>query len=230
MNSTTSLAAPKPIPAATQIVSRPAVGVVDTPRRVVAAFDELFGGYHASAVDVLERTFSEIGSYDDLVLVRDIPFYSHCEHHMMPFVGRAHVAYLPHRRVVGISKLARVVDAYAKRLQIQEKMTAQIANTISDVLEPRGTAVVIEAAEICIVAEPPADLRHSEPSLEWLVRCELAEKFGEGIGTFSAGFDDRPYCNQATQHRRLAVAHDLLFESFAVDAFIFDNGLHDPLG
>ena len=97
-------------------------GLVDTPRRVVAAYDELFGGYHASPVDVLDRTFSEIGTYDDLVLVRDIPFYSHCEHHIMPFVGRAHVAYLPVERVVGLSKIARLIDVYARRMQTQEHL------------------------------------------------------------------------------------------------------------
>jgi GTP cyclohydrolase I len=125
-------------------------GLVDTPRRVVAAFDELFGGYHASAVDVLERTFSEIGSYDDLVLVRDIPFYSHCEHHMMPFVGRAHVAYLPVERVVGLSKIARLIDVYARRLQTQEHLNSQIITAIDEVLKPRGVAVMLEAEHTCM--------------------------------------------------------------------------------
>jgi len=125
-------------------------GLVDTPRRVVAAFDELFGGYHASAVDVLERTFSEIGSYDDLVLVRDIPFYSHCEHHMMPFVGRAHVAYLPVQRVVGLSKIARLIDVYARRLQTQEHLNSQIITAIDEVLKPRGVAVMLEAEHTCM--------------------------------------------------------------------------------
>ena len=125
-------------------------GLVDTPRRVVAAFDELFGGYHASAVDVLERTFSEIGSYDDLVLVRDIPFHSHCEHHIMPFVGKAHIAYVPVERVVGLSKLARLVDVYARRLQTQEHMTSQIATAIEEILSPRGVAVMLEAEHMCM--------------------------------------------------------------------------------
>ena len=125
-------------------------GLIDTPRRVVAAFDELFGGYHASAVDVLERTFSEIGSYDDLVLVRDIPFYSHCEHHMMPFVGRAHVAYLPVERVVGLSKIARLIDVYARRLQTQEHLNSQIITAIDEVLKPRGVAVMLEAEHTCM--------------------------------------------------------------------------------
>ena len=109
-----------------------------------------FAGYHVDPVALLERTFEEVEGYDEIVLLRDIRFESVCEHHMAPIVGRAHVAYLPGRRVVGISKLARVVDAFAKRLQIQEKLTAQIANTINDVLQPRGTAVVLEAAHQCM--------------------------------------------------------------------------------
>ena len=129
--------------------SRPR-GLRDTPRRVVDAFREFFAGYQADPVDILRRTFEETDGYDEMVLLRDIRFESHCEHHLAPIIGRAHVAYLPHHRVVGISKLARVVDIYARRLQIQEKMTAQIANTISDILEPKGVAVVIEAAHQCM--------------------------------------------------------------------------------
>ena len=125
-------------------------GLIDTPGRVVRAFEEFFGGYAIDPVALLERTFEETDGYDEIVLLRDIRLESHCEHHMVPIIGRAHVAYLPHRRVVGISKLARVVDAYARRLQIQEKLTAQIANTIQQVLEPRGVAVVIEAAHQCM--------------------------------------------------------------------------------
>lgn len=125
-------------------------GLRDTPRRVVDSFREFFAGYEADPVDILRRTFEETEGYDEIVLLRDIRFESHCEHHLAPIVGRAHVAYLPHRRVVGISKLARVVDIYARRLQIQEKMTAQIANTLNDILEPKGVAVVIEAAHQCI--------------------------------------------------------------------------------
>jgi GTP cyclohydrolase I len=125
-------------------------GLRDTPRRVVDAFREFFAGYEADPVEILRRTFEETDGYDEIVLLRDIRFESHCEHHLAPIIGRAHVAYLPHRRVVGISKLARVVDAYARRLQIQEKMTAQIANAISDILEPKGVAVVIEAAHQCM--------------------------------------------------------------------------------
>jgi GTP cyclohydrolase I len=123
---------------------------VDTPARVTRAFEEFFSGYEIDPVALLERTFEETDGYDEIVLLRDIRLESHCEHHMVPIIGRAHVAYLPHHRVVGISKLARVVDAYARRLQIQEKLTAQIANTIQQVLEPRGVAVVIEAAHQCM--------------------------------------------------------------------------------
>lgn len=125
-------------------------GLLDTPSRVARAYEEFFEGYNIDPVNLLERTFEETDGYDEIVLLRDIRLESHCEHHMVPIIGRAHVAYLPHRRVVGISKLARVVEAYAKRLQIQEKLTAQIANTIQEVLEPRGVAVVIEAAHQCM--------------------------------------------------------------------------------
>ncbi len=125
-------------------------GLIDTPARVARAYEEFFVGYGVDPVALLERTFEETDGYDEIVLLRDIRLESTCEHHMAPIIGRAHVAYLPHRRVVGISKLARVVDAYAKRLQIQEKLTAQIANTIQQVLEPRGVAVVIEAAHQCM--------------------------------------------------------------------------------
>jgi GTP cyclohydrolase I len=125
-------------------------GLLDTPDRVVRSYDEFFGGYHEDPVSMLERTFSETDGYDEIVLLRNIGFVSHCEHHMAPIIGHAHVAYLPRTRVVGISKLARVVEAYARRLQIQEKMTAQIANIINEVLEPRGVAVMIEAAHQCM--------------------------------------------------------------------------------
>ena len=125
-------------------------GLIDTPSRVVRAYEEFFEGYTIDPVNLLERTFEETDGYDEIVLLRDIRLESHCEHHVVPIIGRAHVAYLPHRRVVGISKLARVVEAYAKRLQIQEKLTAQIANTIQEVLQPKGVAVVIEAAHQCM--------------------------------------------------------------------------------
>ena len=125
-------------------------GLLGTPSRVVRSYEEFFAGYGIDPVALLERTFEETDGYDEIVLLRDIRVESYCEHHMVPIIGRAHVAYLPHRRVVGISKLARVVDAYAKRLQIQEKLTAQIANTINEVLQPRGVAVVIEAGHQCM--------------------------------------------------------------------------------
>ena len=125
-------------------------GLTDTPARVVKAYEEFFSGYALDPVALLQRTFEEVEGYDEMVLLRDIRFESHCEHHMAPIIGKAHVAYLPRNRVVGISKLARLVEAYAKRLQVQETMTAQIAGTISDVLRPKGVAVVIEAAHQCM--------------------------------------------------------------------------------
>ena len=125
-------------------------GLVGTPDRVVRSYEEFFAGYHEDPQEILRRTFEETEGYDEMVVLRDIRLESHCEHHMVPIIGRAHVAYLPDRRVVGISKLARVVEIYARRLQIQEKMTAQIANKIDEVLRPRGVAVVVEAAHQCM--------------------------------------------------------------------------------
>jgi len=125
-------------------------GLLATPERVVRAYEEWFGGYEIDPVDLLQRTFEETEGYDEMVVLRDIRFESHCEHHMAAIIGKAHVAYLPNRRVIGISKLARLIEVYSKRLQIQEKMTAQIANTLNDVLQPKGVAVVIEAAHQCM--------------------------------------------------------------------------------
>ena len=125
-------------------------GLVDTPARVAKAFEDWFSGYGQDPEEYLTRTFEEIEGYDDMVILRDIRFESHCEHHLAPIIGRVHVGYLPTKRVVGISKLARVVEAYARRLQVQEKMNAQIANTIQKVLQPKGVAVVIEAAHQCM--------------------------------------------------------------------------------
>ena len=125
-------------------------GLLDTPRRVTKAFNEYFSGYHEDPAETLSRTFTEVGGYDDIVMLRDIEFTSHCEHHIAPFVGRAHVAYLPTEQVVGISKLARVVEIFARRLQTQETMTAQIANSICASLKPRGSAVMIEAVHTCM--------------------------------------------------------------------------------
>jgi len=125
-------------------------GLLGTPGRVVRAYEEFFRGYAEDPVELLHRTFAEVEGYDEIVVLKDIRFESHCEHHLAPIIGKAHVAYLPSNRVVGISKLARLVEVYAKRLQIQEKMTAQIANTLDEVLKPRGVAVVIEAAHQCM--------------------------------------------------------------------------------
>lgn len=125
-------------------------GLRDTPKRVAKAFREMFDGYDKDPAEELGRTFEEVAGYDDLVVVRGIQFHSHCEHHMVPIVGKAHVAYLPDGRVVGLSKIARVVDIFARRLQTQETMTAQIAGTIQDVLQPLGVAVMIEAEHMCM--------------------------------------------------------------------------------
>jgi GTP cyclohydrolase IA len=125
-------------------------GLRGTPERVVRAYEEWFAGYDIDPVELLQRTFSETDGYDEMVVLRDIRFESYCEHHIAPIVGKVHIAYLPDRRVIGISKLARLVDVFAKRLQIQEKMTAQVANTLRDVLLPKGVAVVIEAQHQCM--------------------------------------------------------------------------------
>lgn len=125
-------------------------GLRGTPERVVRSYEEFFSGYRSDPLELLQRTFEEVEGYDEMVLLRDIRFESHCEHHLAPIIGVAHVAYLPRTRVVGISKLARVVEAFANRLQIQEKMTAQIANTIQEVLNPKGVAVVVEATHQCM--------------------------------------------------------------------------------
>ncbi len=125
-------------------------GLLDTPQRVIEAYDELFGGYTQDSTELLNRTFGETAGYDDFVLIRDISFNSHCEHHMMPFFGKAHIAYSPVDRVVGLSKLARVVELFAKRLQTQEHMTSQIVASIEESLKPRGTAVMIEAEHTCM--------------------------------------------------------------------------------
>ncbi|MBP8101476.1 MAG: GTP cyclohydrolase I FolE [Burkholderiaceae bacterium] len=125
-------------------------GLLDTPSRVVRSYDEFFAGYQSDPADILARTFSEVGGYDEMIVMNDIRFESHCEHHMAPIIGKVHIGYLPDQRVVGISKLARLVDVFAKRLQIQEKMTADIADTLQRVLQPRGVAVVIEASHQCM--------------------------------------------------------------------------------
>lgn len=137
-------------------------GLIETPARVVRAFEEFFVGYSQDPVEILQKTFEEIEGYDEMIVLRGIRFESHCEHHMAPIIGQAWVGYVPSGRVVGISKLARVVEVYAKRLQIQEKMTAQIANTINDVLKPQGVGVIIKATHHCMttrgVHKPESDL------------------------------------------------------------------------
>jgi GTP cyclohydrolase I len=125
-------------------------GLRDTPARVTRAYEEFFAGYGRDAAEVLKRTFSEVEGYDEMIVMSDIRFESHCEHHMVPIIGKAHVGYLPDKRVVGISKLARLVEVYARRLQVQEKMTVQIADTLQEILQPRGVGVVIEAAHQCM--------------------------------------------------------------------------------
>ena len=125
-------------------------GLRDTPARVVSAYQDWFSGYASDPADYLRRTFEEVGGYDEMVVLRDIAFESHCEHHLAPIIGRVHVGYLPSNKVVGISKLARVVDGYARRLQVQEKLTAQIAGCIDEVLHPRGVGVVVDAVHQCM--------------------------------------------------------------------------------
>lgn len=137
-------------------------GLLDTPARVVRAYEEFFAGYESDPVQILRTTFEETNGYDEMIVLRDIRFNSHCEHHMVPIVGRVHVGYLPNKRVVGISKIARIVDAFGRRLQIQEKLTTQIANSIQDVLEPQGVGVVVEGSHQCMttrgVTKPGAAL------------------------------------------------------------------------
>ncbi|MEX3841679.1 GTP cyclohydrolase I FolE [Paraburkholderia sp. BR10882] len=137
-------------------------GLTQTPARVARAYREFFCGYESDPMQILATTFSEVDGYDEMVVLKDIRFESYCEHHMVPIIGRAHVAYLPEHRVVGISKLARLVDVYAKRLQIQEKMTVQIADALNTVLQPKGVAVILEAAHQCMstrgVHKPGASL------------------------------------------------------------------------
>ena len=152
-------------------------GVAGTPDRVVRSYDEFFSGYYQDPVGILERTFEEIEGYDEIVLLRNIDFVSHCEHHMVPFIGQAHIAYLPNRRVVGISKLARVFDVFAKRMQIQEKLTMQVANTIDKVLQPRGVAVVVEAQHQCMTT------RGVEKSGVSMVTSAMLGQFREDAST-----------------------------------------------
>ena len=141
-------------------------GLLDTPKRVVKSYEEFFDGYATDPEAILNRTFKEVEGYDEMIVLRDIVFESHCEHHMVPFTGKVHIAYIPGCKVLGLSKLARLVDIYAKRLQIQEKFTAQIANTLNNVLKPRGVAVVVEAMHMCMttrgVHKPGAVMQTSQ--------------------------------------------------------------------
>jgi GTP cyclohydrolase I len=166
-------------------------GLLDTPARVVRAYEEFFAGYLEDPVQILSRTFAEVDGYDEMIVLSDIRFESHCEHHMVPIIGKAHVAYLPDRRVVGISKLARLVDIYARRLQIQEKMTVQIADTLNGVLEPKGVAVVIEAAHQCMttrgVHKPGATLITSRMLGAFRSNSTTRREFLAMIGRTGAG-------------------------------------------
>jgi GTP cyclohydrolase I len=166
-------------------------GLADTPARVVRSYEEFFAGYGLDAVDILKRTFSEVDGYDEMIVLNNIRVESYCEHHMVPIVGRAHVAYLPDRRVVGISKLARLVDIYAKRLQIQEKMTVQIADTLNEVLQPKGVAVVIEASHQCMttrgVHKPGVTLVTSRMLGAFRTQSDTRREFLTMIGQVAQG-------------------------------------------
>jgi GTP cyclohydrolase IA len=167
-------------------------GLRDTPRRVVKAYREYFAGYEHDAAEILSRTFEEVEDYDDMVLLRDIPFTSHCEHHMAPFYGKAHVAYLPNGAVVGISKIARIVEMYARRLQIQEAMTAQIATTIHEHLSGRGVAVMIEAVHTCMstrgVGKPGVSTMTTQFNGEFKTNPVLQARFMTQVRSPQASF------------------------------------------
>jgi len=161
-------------------------GLIETPNRVARAYQEFFAGYGEDPVAVLGKSFEEMDGYDEMVLVRDIRLESHCEHHIVPILGRVHIAYLPRERVVGISKLARVADIYARRMQIQEKLTAQIANCIDSVLQPRGVAVLVEAAHQCMttrgIRKSEADTVTSRFTGEFRDNINLTNQFMKLIG------------------------------------------------
>ncbi len=166
-------------------------GLLDTPGRVVRSYEEFFAGYTVDPAEILKRTFSEVEGYDEMIVLNNIRLESYCEHHMVPIVGRAHVAYLPDRRVVGISKLARLVDIYAKRLQIQEKMTVQIADTLNEVLQPKGVAVVIEASHQCMttrgVHKPGVTLVTSRMLGAFRTQSDTRREFLTMIGQVAQG-------------------------------------------
>ena len=156
-------------------------GLVDTPGRVVRAFEEFFSGYTEDPEKMLERTFEEVENYDDIVMLRDISIQSHCEHHLVPILGKAHIAYLPNKRVVGISKLARVLDLYSKRLQTQETMTSQIANAIQNALKPKGVAILIDAQHQCMttrgVKKPNVSMVTTQFTGDFKKEPPLVDKF-----------------------------------------------------
>ncbi len=166
-------------------------GLIDTPARVARAFEEFFAGYREDPLEYLERTFEEVEGYDEMVVLRDIRMESYCEHHLAPILGKVHIGYLPNHRVVGISKLARVAEAYAKRLQIQEKLTAQIANCIGEVLQPKGVAVVIEAEHQCMttrgVHKPGVTMTTSRMLGAFRESSDTRREFLTLIGKGSAG-------------------------------------------
>jgi len=166
-------------------------GLIDTPARVARAFEEFFAGYREDPLEYLERTFEEVEGYDEMVVLRDIRMESYCEHHLAPILGKVHIGYLPEHRVVGISKLARVAEAYAKRLQIQEKLTAQIANCIDEVLQPKGVAVVIEAEHQCMttrgVHKPGVTMTTSRMLGAFRESSDTRREFLTFIGKGSAG-------------------------------------------
>lgn len=166
-------------------------GLRDTPHRVARAYRDFFAGYQEDPVAMLSATFEEAGGYDDMVLVRHIRFESHCEHHLVPIVGTAHVAYLPGERVVGLSKIARVVDAFARRMQIQERLTSQIADTLQSVLQPRGVAVVVEAQHMCMTTRGVHKPGSTTVTQRWLGefrdRPDLRRDVWQGIAQTTAG-------------------------------------------
>jgi GTP cyclohydrolase I len=167
-------------------------GLLDTPARVVRAYEEFFEGYRTDPVELLRRTFEETNDYDDMIVLRNLRFESHCEHHMVPIIGKVHIAYMPAGRVVGISKLARLVEVFAKRLQIQETLTAQVAETIDKVLRPRGVAVVMEAAHMCMttrgVKKPGVSMMTRRMSGEFATDKELRRDFLSSLAGANESF------------------------------------------
>lgn len=172
-------------------------GLAETPARVVRAYEEWFAGYNEDPEELLQRTFSETAGYDEMVLLRDIAFVSYCEHHMAPITGRVHIGYLPHKRVVGISKLARVVEVFAKRLQIQERITAEIANTLDGVLQPQGVAVVVEGTHGCMTSR---GVRQHEATMVTSRMLGVFRDRAETRQEFLAAIDLRGTTRSAVRH------------------------------